>query len=151
MPHPLAVILDLLKNSTEYLLIITISLWSFIFCCAHYSKYTLKIGNFQKLLIIIFQVTGTLLGIAPDLTAVVLCRNVLAFCKSIMFKIGFFEELKVRFCMPVKIISNAKDGQIKPMSYLSNEICNILEILDVVTIHTAVICSVMDDGTRQFA
>jgi hypothetical protein len=68
-----------------------------------------------------------------------------------MFKIRFCEELKVRFCMPVKIISNVKYGKINPMSYLSDEICNILEIVDVVTIQTAVICSVMDDGTRQFA
>jgi hypothetical protein len=51
-----------------------------------------------------------------------------------MFKIRFCEELKVRFCMPVKIISNVKYGKINPMSYLSDEICNILEIVDVVTI-----------------
>jgi hypothetical protein len=64
---------------------------------------------------------------SPDLKAVILLRNVLAFCRSIMFNIRFCEELKVRFCMPVKIISNAKYGKINPMSYLSDEICNILD------------------------
>jgi hypothetical protein len=62
---------------------------------------------------------------APDLKAVVLIRNVLAVCRSFMFKIRFYEELEVKFCMPVKIISNAKYDKINPMSYLSDEICNI--------------------------
>jgi len=62
---------------------------------------------------------------APDLKAVILLRNISAFCRSIMCNIRFCEELKVRFCMPVKIISNAKYGKINPMSYLSDEICNI--------------------------
>ena len=132
--------LDLLKHSTECLLIIAISLCFFIIRCAHYSKYTIKIGIFGKfLLIIIFQLLKhcwewhqiwqqwllLLLGMAPDLKAVVLLRNVLAFCRSIMCNIRFCEELKVRFCMHVKIISNAKYGKINPMSYLSDEIFNI--------------------------
>jgi len=73
----------------------------------------------------IWQQWLLLLGMAPDLKAVVLLRNVLAFCRSIMCNIRFCEELKVRFCMHVKIISNAKYGKINPMSYLSDEIFNI--------------------------
>jgi hypothetical protein len=62
---------------------------------------------------------------APDLKAVVFLRNVLVFCRNIIFNISFCEGLEVRFCMPVKFISNAKYGKINPMSYLSDEIFNI--------------------------
>jgi len=64
-------------------------------------------------------------GMAPDLKAVVFLRNASVFCRSIIFNIRFCEGLEIRFCMPVKIISNAKYGKINPMSYLSDEICNI--------------------------
>jgi hypothetical protein len=74
---------------------------------------------------------------APDLKAVVLLRNVLAFCRSIMINVSFCEELKVKFCMPARIISNAKYGKINPMSYLSDDILTC-EILDVVTIQITV-------------
>ena len=73
----------------------------------------------------IWQQWFLLLGMAPDLKAVVLLRNISASCRSIMCNIRFCEEREVRFCMPVKIISNAKYGKINPMSYLSDEICNI--------------------------
>jgi hypothetical protein len=62
---------------------------------------------------------------SPHLTTVVLLRNILASFRSIMFNIRFCEGLKVRFCMPVKIIFTAKYGKINPMSYLSDEIFNI--------------------------
>jgi hypothetical protein len=62
---------------------------------------------------------------APDLKAVVLLRNVSIFCRSIIFNIRFCKRLEVRFCMFVKIISNAKYGKINPMLYLSDEVCNI--------------------------
>jgi hypothetical protein len=52
-------------------------------------------------------------------------QECIRFCRSIIFNVKFCEGLKVRFCMPVKMISNAKYGKINPMSYLSDEICNI--------------------------
>jgi hypothetical protein len=62
-----------------------------------------------------------LLGMVPYLKAVVLLRNVSTFCRRIVFDIGFCDG----FCMPVKIISNAKYRKINPKSYLSDEISNI--------------------------
>jgi hypothetical protein len=72
---PSAVMLDLLKlyrMSVDN----NVSLCFFIICCAHYSKYTLNIGIFLEVFAAnYFSITGTLLGMAPDLTAVVLVGN----------------------------------------------------------------------------